>query len=194
MTSSATWISGRRRLVAAFVVGLLVACFLVFLLVVYRARFTFATVFWVIGWAAVLATAALLVKAATAFSLDDPNEPANLSSSRRAELEQEKKILLKAIKEVEFDRDMRKIDDADALAITGRYRARAREVIRLLEGEADYELAVEKELARRMALAGGPADSPAPTPAATAAPVCSSCQTVNETDAAFCKKCGGKLS
>lgn len=49
------------------------------------------------------------------------------------ELEREKKTLLKAIKEAEFDREMGKLSKSDADEMIGIYRARAIEVIRELD-------------------------------------------------------------
>ena len=51
----------------------------------------------------------------------------------RGELEREKKSLLKAIKETEFDREMGKLSKADADQMIKVYRARAIEVIKELE-------------------------------------------------------------
>ncbi|MBV8755806.1 MAG: hypothetical protein JO257_00940 [Deltaproteobacteria bacterium] len=51
----------------------------------------------------------------------------------RGELEKEKKTLLKAIKEAEFDHQMGKLSKADADAMILTYRARAIEVIKELE-------------------------------------------------------------
>ncbi len=55
------------------------------------------------------------------------------SLGARGELEREKKTLLKAIKEAEFDREMGKLSKADADEMIGIYRARAIEVIRELD-------------------------------------------------------------
>ena len=51
----------------------------------------------------------------------------------KGELEREKKTLLKAIKEAEFDREMGKLSKADADEMIGLYRARAIEVIKELD-------------------------------------------------------------
>ncbi|MDB4962896.1 MAG: mucin-associated surface protein [Myxococcales bacterium] len=51
----------------------------------------------------------------------------------RGELEREKKTLLKAIKEAEFDREMGKLSTADAEQMIAIYRARAIEVIKELD-------------------------------------------------------------
>ncbi len=55
------------------------------------------------------------------------------SLGARGELEREKKTLLKAIKEAEFDREMGKLSKGDADEMIGIYRARAIEVIRELD-------------------------------------------------------------
>ena len=102
---------------------------------------------------------------------------------RRAELLSEKKLLLKAIKELEFDNKMGKIDDRDAAEIIGRYRARAVEILRQLDdqsGGKTYEAIVEKELARRLGQA--------------APGTCAACGTANDADAVFCKKCGKQVT
>jgi len=55
------------------------------------------------------------------------------SLGARGELEREKRTLLKAIKEAEFDREMGKLSKADAEEMIGIYRARAIEVIKELD-------------------------------------------------------------
>ncbi len=193
--SSATSTDARRRILIFGIPAALVGGFLALLAVYYQARFTVATLFWVIGWCSFLGAAYFLFRSAMAF---DPAATAEtlgatltVDDRRRAELEREKRILLKAIKEVEFDQALGKVDDADALEIVNRYRTRAREIIKLLEGDksGDYEKQVEKELAKRLAKAGVSADV---APAAVAG-VCGACATRNDDDAAFCKKCGAKL-
>ena len=57
----------------------------------------------------------------------------------RGELEKEKKTLLKAIKEAEFDLEMGKLSKADADAMIQTYRARAIEVIKELERYGDTD-------------------------------------------------------
>src|SRR5690606_3475205 len=78
----------------------------------------------------------------------------------REELEKEKKSLLRAIKEAEFDLGMGKLSKADADAMIQMYRARAIEVIKELErmdGAADEtpRAKIERELAARLALEQG---------------------------------------
>lgn len=75
----------------------------------------------------------------------------------RAELEKEKKTLLKAIKEAEFDQAMGKLSKADAEDLIRMYRSRAIELIKELD-RLDAGLAgtprerIEREVAARVAI------------------------------------------
>jgi len=75
----------------------------------------------------------------------------------RSELEREKKALLKAIKEAEFDLQMGKLSRADAEAMIGAFRAQAIAVIREIEskgeGEASVREQIELEVRARLAVA-----------------------------------------
>lgn len=99
--------------------------------------------------------------------------PRTLDIGTRQALEQEKALVLRSIKELEFDHAMRKVSDADFAELGGRLRARAIALIEQL-------------------------DAPPPRPklvvvAERTAPVCPECQTQNDGDARFCKACGTKL-
>jgi len=61
----------------------------------------------------------------------------------RGELEKEKKTLLKAIKEAEFDHEMGKLSKADADEMIHTYRARAIEVIKELERYEEVGMVVD---------------------------------------------------
>ena len=81
--------------------------------------------------------------------------PEMLGGRTRAALEREKTLVLRAIKELEFDRAMGKVSEADWREMTGRLRARAVRLIRQLDsGSAVYRDLIEKELAAREASAG----------------------------------------
>ncbi len=201
--SSETWTERRRSLVVAGALGAAGLLFVAAVLWYYNWRPTVGTVILSLGWVALLGAGVLLARAATAFDQRAEHLPAEaISDERRLELEREKRSLLKAIKEIEFDQGMGKIDDAGAAAAVARYRARAVEILRLLDeesgarGDQDARTAaqIEKELARRLAKAQ---ILPAPTAAATRddeAPFCTKCGTRNDPDAAFCKKCGNGLA
>lgn len=94
-----------------------------------------------------------------------------LSGHERDELLRQKALVLRSIKELEFDHGMKKVSDADFAEIGGRLRARALELMQAIELTP----------------------APPPEPAADATPLCPVCQTANDADARFCKQCGARL-
>jgi hypothetical protein len=121
---------------------------------------------------------------------------------RLKELEREKQLVLKAIKEIELDYQMRKIAERDYREMVERYRTRAMRLMSEIEAGDDYRALIERELAMRLKLAGAPPPAAAPVTAvaapATAEPapagrVCAACNARNDDDAQFCKKCGQRL-
>lgn len=119
------------------------------------------------------------------------------SSGRMRELEREKQLVLKAIKEIELDYQMRKIAEPDYKDMIERYRTRALRVMSELEAGDNFRPLIERELRDRLALAeAGSANAGQKTgeaAATTAAGTCTSCGVRNDDDAQFCKKCGSKL-
>jgi hypothetical protein len=80
-----------------------------------------------------------------------------LSGRARAALEREKMLALRSIKELEFDRAMGKIADADFTDMVGRLRARAIGIMRQLDEEGDgYRGLIERDLRSRLEAAGLP--------------------------------------
>lgn len=147
--------------------------------------------------------------------------PQLLGGRTRAALEREKALVLRSIKELEFDRAMGKISEKDFAEMSGRLRSRAAGLIRQLDAGSVYRQEIEREVARRLAKAGSaprnPSVAPASTPVGTrveqsetvagatgtalavdpdAAHIdatCPSCRTSNDPDARFCKGCGVRL-
>jgi len=133
--------------------------------------------------------------------------PSGRGARRPRELEREKQLVLKAIKEIELDYQMRKIAERDYREMIERYRTRAIRLMSEIEAGDDFRALIEKELAMRLKLdASKPATAPAvaatTTIAATSTVVgtsvtapltCAACATVNDADAQFCKKCGSRL-
>ncbi|OFW08507.1 MAG: hypothetical protein A3H96_15055 [Acidobacteria bacterium RIFCSPLOWO2_02_FULL_67_36] len=119
-----------------------------------------------------------------------------LSGRSRAAMEREKALVLRSIKELEFDRAMGKLSQKDFDEMAGRLRARALMLMKQLdEGGSGYRELIERELAARL-VSRGVKTRPAPPPVAAAAPpvgVCEACRTTNDADAAFCKRCGSRL-
>jgi len=89
-----------------------------------------------LGWFAIVATVFNLWRTgASTVAVEDGDTDSTWSKSlgARGELEREKKTLLKAIKEAEFDREMGKLSGQDASEMIAIYRARAIEVIKELD-------------------------------------------------------------
>lgn len=119
----------------------------------------------------------------------------------RAALEGDKALVLRTIKELEFDRAMGKVSDADFSEMMTRLRERAMGIMRQLDSGGGYRDLIEKELAARLGYKPAVAPEPAaaapaqaPAPDAVTAIRCASCRTLNETDAKFCKNCGARLT
>jgi hypothetical protein len=117
-----------------------------------------------------------------------------LSERMRADLEREKALTLRSIKELEFDRAMGKVSPQDFDEMAGRLRARAIGIMKQLDaGSSAYRALIEKELAARMGnkLAH---DTPDLVPASASRSATCACGTANDSDARFCKSCGAKLT
>ena len=101
----------------------------------------------------------------------------------REALEREKMLVLRSIKELEFDRAMGKLSQKDFNEMSGRLRARALSLMKQLDiGAGGYTAAIERDLASRAASVS----------AVQAAERCG-CGTMNDSDAVFCKSCGTRL-
>ncbi len=141
-----------------------------------------------------------------------------------SDLVSRKATILRAIKDLEHERSIGKLDDADFDEVASRYRDEAKSIIRALDGEVAPKLARAQQIAlehlRRKGLLDGVAGDPvdatreevdrAPDAKSLEAPVvtvvtggssiqsgrleCAKCTTSNEPDATFCKKCGGSLA
>ena len=102
---------------------------------------------------------------------------APLSERRRATLEREKTLTLRAIKELEFDRAMGKLSQKDFDEMAARLRQRALVLMKELDAGVQYRDKIEKDLRSRLE---------------AQSPQCV-CGATNDGDAVFCKKCGTKL-
>ena len=115
----------------------------------------------------------------------EEDRTAMIGERTRTALEREKLLTLRSIKELEFDRAMGKLSDADWQEMSGRLRARAAGLMQQLDAGSGYRAQIERDLAKRLG-----------EPPATASPrgnFCTECGTKNEGDAKFCKNCGHKL-
>ncbi len=76
--------------------------------------------------------------------------PELLGGRTRVALEREKTLVLRSIKELEFDRAMGKLSAADFEEMSSRLRARAIRLMQQLDEGGGYRELIEKELARRV--------------------------------------------
>ena len=132
-----------------------------------------------------------------------------LSTRSRQALEREKTLVLRSIKELEFDRAMGKLSDSDFEELGGRLRSRAIALMKQLddEGGSAYRLLIERELKARMQrghtrtaalpltvpVSATVAPETRPEPPSDVAVFCTACGTAADTDARFCKRCGTRL-
>jgi hypothetical protein len=131
----------------------------------------------------------------------DDDRAIAIGERARVAIEREKLLTLRAIKELEFDRAMGRLSDADFHEMAGRLRLRAAGLMKQLDAGVGYRDQIEKDLAKRL---GPEADVRVKTSRSGESPdrrgvspsserTCASCQTPNDHDARFCKSCGAKL-
>lgn len=112
------------------------------------------------------------------------DEPRPVAGRSRVELERQKAVVLRSIKELEFDKAMGKVSDADFAAISARLRTRALSIMQDLE-----RTPVQARVSDGTRGLQTPGSA---TP--VAGNFCTQCGTPNDADARFCKSCGAKLA
>lgn len=115
-------------------------------------------------------------RALTGFAGGVQDSAGAVGDRQREALLRDKSLLLRSIKELEFDRATGKVSDADFREMNGRLRARALSLMEALERGSGPEQVTKVR--------------PAAAAAAPAPPACASCGTLNDPDAKFCKHCG----
>jgi hypothetical protein len=142
------------------------------------------------------------------------------SMGTRSAEEEQKRAVLRALKDLEYERSVGKISEEDYHEYSARYRAEAKRLIRDLdESLAEARKQVEREVERRVGkreraleLEESSLDVAVPTAVveATSSPVheapvapksakkplreCTACHIQNELDARFCKGCGAGMA
>ena len=117
--------------------------------------------------------------------LPDEERTSMIGQRTRVALEREKMLVLRSIKELEFDHAMGKLAESDWHEMSNRLRSRATRLMRQLDAGSGYRERIERDLSARLGATVAPA--------AARDNRCSACTTVNDADAAFCKNCGQKL-
>jgi ribosomal protein L40E len=128
----------------------------------------------------------------------EPAGPQVFGGRTRAALEREKTLVVRSIKDLEFDHAMGKVSEKDFSEMSARLRGRAAGLIRQLDAGTSYRQAIEAEIEKRV----GPRSEAKPVAAPPVAvpaseekktKICLSCCTQNDPDARFCKGCGYQL-
>jgi hypothetical protein len=121
--------------------------------------------------------------------------PSTIGGRTRAAMEREKTLVLRSIKELEFDYAMGKVARADFDEMSARLRARAAGLIKLLDAGGGYKEQIAQEIEERLSRSESRSegDGFSQEAVARAAGVCEQCETVNDEDAKFCKNCGHRL-
>lgn len=109
--------------------------------------------------------------------------------TKLSEAHERKKRALRALKDLENERALGKLDEEDYAVLAAQYRDEAKDAMRALDTEIaprreKAEEIIRAHLARRRVSSEVTEDE---------ARACPSCETTNDADAAFCKKCGAKL-
>jgi len=128
----------------------------------------------------------------------------------RAALHAEKRTLLRAIKDIQFEREMGKLSDEDFVRLDRAYRTRAKRVLALLDQDLEpYLVRAEREVTKAMgeedpaAYRGGGSvrrrkrkkgkKSREKTPESMGV-ACPSCGALNDDDALHCKACAARVA
>jgi len=113
-----------------------------------------------------------------------------IGTRTRAALDREKTLVLRSIKELEFDRAMGKVSDSDFSEMSNRLRQLAKSLLRQLDADGvNYRDRIERELADLLRLDSQVSESPRSNDRRQ----CANCGTSNESDSEFCKSCAVKL-
>ena len=121
--------------------------------------------------------------------------PLTIGGRTRAAMEREKTLVLRSIKELEFDYAMGKVAKADFDEMHARLRARAVGLMKQLDAGGGYKEQIAREIETRLAQDQGAqgAQSAQGANGAQSATGCAACGTENDEDAKFCKNCGARL-
>jgi len=116
-----------------------------------------------------------------------------LGGRTRAALERDKALVLRAIRDLEFDRAMGKVSDKDFAEMNTRLRARAVTLLKQLDRGAGYRDEIERELQNRLSNVKIREHARPAAPGLPSRGHACPCGTVNDADARFCKSCGARM-
>jgi hypothetical protein len=188
-----------RRLGGALALGLPVATVVAALIVGFVASIPSALL--VLASGVLLGAVSLLWASVRTLSGDAPlPEDLEIIAAQSEEVDglaEQKRRILRALKDLENEKAIGRIDAADYDAMASHYRDEAKAIMKQMDDRVAPAMAEAEKLAREYlaehAVAPAPAEKPAAASGASRVP-CSSCGASNEVDAAFCKQCGKGLA
>ena len=124
---------------------------------------------------------------------DDRRVRPVIGGRTRAALEREKTLVLRSIKDLEFDRAMGKVSQKDFDEMSTRLRSRAARLIGQLDAGADYRNEIDKEIARRIGTKSEARAAEVGSGVAGPPRACPACGRDSDFDARFCKHCGANM-
>lgn len=121
---------------------------------------------------------------------DVPDLQGTIEAMSRQQLLEQKQTLLQTLQDLRFDRDAGKISERDFERLDKSLRERAKDVLRLLDADVEpfrrkAEEMIKARLKDEKATPYRGAEKPLLDKIA-----CPECETDNDADAVFCKKCG----
>lgn len=128
--------------------------------------------------------------------------PPTIAGRTRVAMDREKTLVLRSIKELEFDYAMGKVAKVDFDEMHTRLRNRAIGLMKQLDAGGGYKEQIAREIEKRLASDQGPQSAQGAQAAQGAQGAtqvvmgeteCPECGTENDDDAKFCKNCGAKL-
>jgi len=163
---------------------------------------SFGTALLVLAASALIGTIAFLWASVRTLSGDAPL-PSGFEALARQHhagvdlLGERKRRVLRALKDLEGEHALGKIDDADYGVFVTRYRSEAKAVMREMDlevGPARVEAErIAREFLQRRGLTPAKLADTELAPVDPGRRVCTACHASNEADAAFCKACGASI-
>lgn len=118
---------------------------------------------------------------------------AAIHSRDRETLLEEKAAVLRSLKDLELDRSLGKIGEADFAMLEAKHRTHAKDILRALAAETSAERAEAEKIIDGILSPSEPQQTKSEIEVSKP-PTCAKCATLNDPDAAFCKKCGTSLT
>jgi len=122
---------------------------------------------------------------------DVPDLQGSIEAISREQLFEQKQTLLQTLQDLRFDRDAGKISERDFEKLDGSLRERAKDVLRLLDADVEpFRRKAEELIDARLKQEKSSTPYREGNKPVVDRVSCPECDTPNDADAVFCKKCG----